>query len=381
LTTRRPQVAIVQAWVPDYRVPFHRGLRRVLDQRGIDFVLVHGYPHGDATSKLDGATVDFAHVRDNQVLRVGSKELTWQSCYRLVESADLVIGDQQSARLTNYALWFRHLAGRQRFALWGLGRNFYTDEASTLGEMIKRVMSKRVHWWFAYNDMSASIVERLGFPSERITSVNNAIDTRELTTLRDELDDARLDAFRKRAGVRSTNVAVHLSSLHRQKRIPYMLEAAEHVRRMVPDFELVIVGSGPLAQLVEDAARRHAWIHYLGRLTGIEKVAAVALAKLMFMPGNVGLAVLDSFALSTPLVSLADALHGPEMAYLQSGVNGLLVPPASNAEAFAFHVADLLRDDARLRHLVAGAGVAGEKYTIEHMVDRFADGVQRALAA
>ena len=372
---------MVQAWVPDYRVPFHRGLRRALDQRGIDFMLVHGYPHGDATSKQDGVTVDFAHVRDHHILRVASKELTWQPCYRLVQSADLVIGDQQSARLTNYALWFRYLAGRQRFALWGLGRNFYTDEASTLGEMIKRVMSRRVHWWFAYNDMSAGIVEQFGFPPERITSVNNAIDTRELTSLRDELDDARLDAFRDRVGVGSGNVAVHLSSLHRQKRIPYMLEAAEHVRRMMPDFELIVVGSGPLTHLVEDAARRHPWIHYLGRLTGIEKVATVALARLMFMPGNVGLAVLDSFALRTPLVSLADAQHGPEMSYLQSGVNGVLVPPGSNAETFASHVVDLLRDDARLSHLEAGAGAAAEKYTIEHMVNRFADGVQRALAA
>jgi exopolysaccharide biosynthesis WecB/TagA/CpsF family protein len=45
-------------------------------------------------------------------------------------------------------------------------------------EKWKQIWLTKVDWWFAYNDLSAGIVRSLGYPEERITSVQNAIDTR-----------------------------------------------------------------------------------------------------------------------------------------------------------------------------------------------------------
>jgi glycosyltransferase involved in cell wall biosynthesis len=98
------------------------------------------------------------------------------------------------------------------------------------------------------------------------------------------------------------------------------------------------------------------------------------------MPGLVGLAVLDAFAAGVPIVTLADSEHSPEIEYLVDGVNGRMVPAGTDPAGYAKHAAALLRDDAARQTLISGGLEASRRYTIEAMVERFAHGVQRALA-
>ena len=381
LNASRPQLAIIQQRMPQYMVPFHYGLRRALDQRGIGYVLVHGSAHGDMTSKQDEDAVDFAHVRDNHVLRVGSRELTWQACYDLVRSADLVIGDQGTSRLTNYPFWLRNLAGRQRFALWGHGVNFQRSNASHIGEAIKRFMSRRVHWWFVYNETSAAVVRELGFPPDRITNVQNTIDTRRLRQLVDGTTQEDILEIRRRHGLLGSNVCAYLGAIYEGKRLAYLLTACDHVRAEVDDFEMLFLGGGPQEDAVIEAAANRPWMHYVGPTFGPDKAHYLRLAKLLLMPGVVGLVILDSFASETPLITLADSEHGPEIEYLLDGSNGRMLPAGTDCVEYANEVAVLLRDENARQRLVGGGRVATEQYTIEAMVERFANGVQRALAA
>jgi glycosyltransferase involved in cell wall biosynthesis len=380
LAESRPQIAIVQARMPQYMVPFHYGLRRALDQRGIGYVLVHGSAHGAATSKQDEDAVDFAHVRDNHVLRVGSRELTWQACHDLVRSADLVIGDQGSSRLTNYPFWLKNLLGRQRFALWGHGMNFQSGNASRVGEAVKRFMSRRVHWWFVYNETSAAVVRELGFPADRITNVQNTIDTRRLRQLIAETTHEDIREICRRHGLLGTNVCIYVGGMYGEKRLAYLLAACDYVRTQVDDFEMLFLGGGPQQQIIIQAAADRAWMHYVGPTFGADKAHYLRLAKLLLMPGLVGLVILDSFAAGTPLITLADSEHSPEIEYLLDGSNGRMLPAETDYASYAKEVAVLLRDEDARQRLVDGGRVATERYTIEAMVERFANGVQRALA-
>ena len=65
-------------------------------------------------------------------------------------------------------------------------------------------------------------------------------------------------------------------------------------------------------------------------------------------------------------------LHSPEIAYLQSGDNGLMT--ADDLAAFVDAVVTLLQDPAQAQRLRAGALQAGELYSIKHMSDRFCAG-------
>ena len=95
---------------------------------------------------------------------------------------------------------------------------------------------------------------------------------------------------------------------------------------------MIFVGDGPDGASVRDAASRHEWMHWVGPRFGDERVPYMLLAELSLMPGGVGLGVLDSFALSVPLVTTSVPSQGPEIEYLEDGINGLIVENASSPE-------------------------------------------------
>ncbi|MDP9351289.1 MAG: group 1 glycosyl transferase, partial [Chloroflexota bacterium] len=89
--------------------------------------------------------------------------------------------------------------------------------------------------------------------------------------------------------------------------------------------------------------------------------------------------VLDSFALEVPLVTTAVPSHGPEIDYLEDGVNGVVVRETDNPAMYASAVARLLKDGNLRGKLVSGCRSSKDKYTVEEMAERFASGVRTAL--
>src|SRR5439155_20640401 len=107
---------------------------------------------------------------------------------------------------------------------------------------------------------------------------------------------------------------------------------------------------------------RHSWIKYIGPKFDQEKVPYFMLSKLFLMPGVVGLAVLDAFALAVPLVTTAVPGHGPEIDYLDDGTNGILVHQVQSLVAYARTVADLLRYEYQRRLIIEGRRTASTSY-------------------
>ena len=376
------RVLFVNAQMDHYRIPFYELLRAELNDRGIDLQVAYGVAKRVGAERSSAPTeLQWGHRVDNRVYRLGGRELWWQPCLDLVRTADLVIVEQASKRLLNYLLLLRQSIGRGRVALWGHGRNFKTATLSPAGEAVKRYVSRMPHWWFAYNDLSASVVRDLGFPEERITSVQNAIDTRALTAAFSRLDQSVVERLRQEMGLRGQHVGIFCGGIYAEKRTAFMVAAALAARSVLPDFELIVVGDGVEAHVLEEAAKSHPWIHFMGPRFDEEKVACFALADVFFLPGLVGLALLDSFALETPMVASASADHSPEIHYLEDGVNGLLVDDGGSPDVYAKALTDLLADKDRYGELVQGCRDARERYTIEAMASRFAEGIVAALAA
>ena len=378
---RRPRVVIVYKSFPQYRRSFYAGLREECARRGIDLQLVHGQATAADLAKGDSISLPWATQVRNRFLRVGGRQLIWQPVWRLVRGADLVIVEQASKLLVNYVLQASYLlTGRPPFALWGHGRNFQHESASPAGERVKRFLSRHVRWWFAYNDTSAAVVRSLGMPSERVTSVQNAIDTRGLVAARSRVSDQSLAALRASLALRGDNVGIYAGGMYEEKRLPFLLASCLLIRKEVPDFEMVFLGAGTHADLVRRAAEEHPWIKYLGPVFDEAKVPYFALAKTFLMPGLVGLAVLDAFALEVPLVTTAIDYHSPEVEYLIDGVNGMVVRDTDDPRSYASAVVTLLRDASLRERLKAGCRVARQRYTVEEMITRFADGIVNALA-
>ena len=376
----RPRVVMQQAWLPRYRQPFFERVRAALADRGIDFELVHGQPYGDDATKASAGRLEWAVTAEQRVWRVGSTNLTWQPCLRHMRGADLVICEQAASQLVVYALLAQaRVRSRQRFAFWGHGRNFQHSGASQVGEAVKRWMSRRADWWFAYNERSVDVLRSIGYPGERITNFQNAIDTDEIVQVRQRLTPADLEQLKGRLGLASDDVAVYVGGMYREKRLRYLIAACDEIRAQVPQFHMLFIGAGPEASTVAEAARDRPWMHHLGARFGEEKVALTLLGKLQLMPGLVGLTILDSFAIGLPLITVADSEHSPEVDYLEDGINGVMLPAGTTPQAYATRVVELLRDETARTQLAEGCARARSRYTLDVMVERFVAGVEDAL--
>ena len=98
------------------------------------------------------------------------------------------------------------------------------------------------------------------------------------------------------------------------------------------------------------------------------------------MPGAVGLGILDAFAAGVPPVTTAVPYHGHEIAYVDDGRNGMVLPDWRSPESYARSVGALLDDATRLSLLRRGCVATAADLTIEAMADNFAGGVLAALA-
>jgi hypothetical protein len=94
------------------------------------------------------------------------------------------------------------------------------------------------------------------------------------------------------------------------------------------------------------------------------------------MPYAVGLGLLDSFAMETPIITTSNPHHGPEIEYLESGINGIMTN--DNIYDYSTKVVQTLRNRSYM-YLIEGCKASAEKITHIAMVDNFKEGVLSCL--
>ena len=375
------RVVFLTAMLPHYRVAFHEGVRSRLASSGIQYEVIFGQPNQDGAFKADAVSLAWGHEIVNRYFDLGGFSVVWQPALGKVWASDLVVIGQENRLLVNYVVQSLRSWCRPKVAFWGHGRNFQADPRATVTARWKRFWATKVDWWFTYTNGTGKIIESYGFPPQRITVFHNTIDTSEIRRLASEIDQVRLDEVRQTLGVNSKHVGIYVGGIYDHKRIDFLLKAAEQVRRNVPDFVLIVVGSGAERDRIETAASQYSWIKYVGPLFGRSKVEMLRLAKVFMMPGLVGLAILDCAAIGLPIVTTAFPYHSPEIEYLQSGRNGLVVKDWLDEKAYAEAVISVLNDDAMHSKLAHGSREIGTAYTMGRMVQSFSDGVIAALSA
>lgn len=361
------RVVVIQEVVPQYRVPLFEMLRDGLNEHAVELALLYGQGTARYRTRGDTAQVEWAHAVHNKVVRLPrGATLTWQPAARQAMRADLVVVEHANRHLINYLLLAVCAAGAgPRVAFWGHGANLQSRRPDGLRERWKSATARMPHWWFAYTEGSAGRVEARGFPRERITVLQNAVDT---------------SAYRGSDVRRDPHGCIYVGSLYADKRIGFLLEAGDLIAKQLPTFTLTIVGDGPQRGLVVAAARSHPWLRYSGAVFGTEKANLVRGSSLMLNPGLVGLGVLDAFAARTPMATIGGAFHSPEFEYLVSDRNGIVLPMGSTPADYGSRVLSALADIAHLEALRRGCADASRKITLSEMHRRFQEGVLDAIA-
>jgi glycosyltransferase involved in cell wall biosynthesis len=372
------EVLIVQAMAKHYRAAFFDGLCAALARDGVRLRVAYGEPPPAERSKSDNIELDPAYgVRVPGRWWWGDR-LHYQPVLPLARTADLVIVEQANKNLVNLPLILQARLGRTQIAYWGQGRNMLTTPAS-LSERLKARTLRLVDWWFAYTRGVASYLISQGVRPGVVTVVQNAIDTRQLRRELDAVTAAERAALRDRLGIAAADpVGLFCGSLYAGKRVDFLIEAARRVRAEVPGFHLLVVGAGPAER--ELAASAATWVHFLGRQTGRAKATALRAADVFVMPAWVGLSVLDAFAAGLPVLTTdLPRGQGVEVEYIEHERNGLITPPA--IAPYAAALASVVRDAALRARLAEGARAAGERYSVETMIENFRRGIHRCLGA
>ena len=371
-----PQVTIVQRVLPHYRIPFFVGLHDCLAAAGIRLRLIYGQEFPGTVPQTCCLPEPWAQQIINKYLRFPGVELVWQPCLDSISGSDLVVVEQANRYLVNYLLHLKRRRRLLKLAYFGHGRNMQSARPECFRERFKKLFLDKIDWWFAYTELTRTLVAASGFPAERITVVQNTIEISEGNGQTGAVRQLDLSTLRAELGLVGDNVAVYCGGMHADKRLDFLLNSCLELRKLLPDFEMLFIGSGPEQRKVEQAARSYSWIHYAGPRFE-DRVPYLKLGKALLMPGLVGLVIVDSFSVEVPLITTSIPVHSPEIAYLENGINGIMT--TNNLESYVSSVYSYLRSPEQQRHLREGCRRSARLYSTENMIANFAEGIKRCL--
>lgn len=143
----------------------------------------------------------------------------------------------------------------------------------------------------------------------------NTIDTSEIS-----------DNYQFNLPDRTIPTILFIGRLVPSKRISDCLDYYRKLKSEVDNLRLVVIGDGPEAYMVRQAVQNDSNIEWLGSLVEEYQIAPyMKRAWLVFVPGASGLAINHALAYGRPYATFKEAAHGPEISYLNSGVNGYIL--------------------------------------------------------
>jgi glycosyltransferase involved in cell wall biosynthesis len=374
-----PRVLIVQGQMKQYRIPFFVKLHGQLEAEGIQLRVA--YSQAPRSEKARGDNSDLPDSFGVKVKGYWSRgeRFLYQPLLREIAGADLIIVEHANKHLISHLVLLLRVAGQKRLGFWGLGANKQTQR-SRFSEWYKRIAVKWADLYLAYTAGVAREVAVWGVSPDRIISVQNAVDTRELQAHIRSITNSELAAVRAQYGISPTaSVGLFCGMLDPVKSVPFLIDCCRIIReRMQRPFHLILVGGGSEQDTVQHIIKDLQWVHAVGPRFGREKATFFKLSDVFLLPGRVGLVILDAFAASLPLITVQIPIHGPEVEYLENAVNGFMVP--RNDETYAETVVQVLGDSPLLLRLREGALRSAEKYTVDAMVENFRAGVMRCLS-
>lgn len=360
--------------VPAYRIAALAELNDRLNDRLV--VCSGAPPAGSSLGAIDAAPDESIRKLTLRNTWISGERVHFQQflpAFRRFGTPSAILAEEspRSISLPLLMLWARR--HDVPLGLWGhFSSNAREPSDSTWRDSYRRYLAGRADACVCY---TAAIAESLGrtVPRDRIFVATNTVDTSSLFALHDRLAAEGRGPVRRRVGLpEGIPLMAFIGRLTDVEEMAGLVDLAADLQKK-QDVGLVIIGDGParasLEQHIGREGLRHAFV--LGAMRSfVESAPFLFASDVLVIPGPVGLAVNHAFALGLPVVTLRARpgmrFHGPEIDYIQDGVNGLIVERGS-PEALARGVERVLQ--RREAYSEAARTYARRHLSLERMVD------------
>jgi glycosyltransferase involved in cell wall biosynthesis len=368
-------VRILHPWLPNYRVAFFLELIELGKQDKVDYQIYAGEVPNDSFGRNDQHRGNLGfNILETKEFSIGNRSVLIQKVDKQWLNADLVIAENAIRNWTLYKWLF--LDKPKLIALWGHGRT-YTKQKTKIEEALKRFLLMKSDWFFGYTEKGVQHGASFGFPKNRTTVVQNSTDTELLKFKVEEITEDKISQFRLKHSITSENVAVFIGALDESKRLDFLIESSRQIQEKLSDFQLLIFGEGPVSISISKMSDPRDYVKLCGRADEETLAHLSKVAKIILMPGRVGLVAVDSFALGLPIVTTEWEFHAPEFEYLENQFNAVITE--DDPDAYAEEVVSLLTDMNRLLTLRNNCLESSKGYSIQLMASNFHRGVMRLL--
>ena len=373
MKTNSKKVVIIQRKMHQYRIPFFNQLKKELNNHNITLKVIYGQGSNDEQLREDQKMLSFGVFRKNFYL---NNDIVWQKTFDLTSDADLVILNQANKHLYIYFYLLKKLFSNQKIAFWGHGFNRKISRTDVRNS-IKKIYVNLVDWWFAYTFSVKEFLINSGFPDKQITVVNNSIDTSSFREELASIDTKFIEQLKRDYGLKKEDkIGVFCGSLYNEKKIDFLIKSSKKIKKEINNFKLIIIGSGPLKEYVDNEAKEREWLIYTGPLFNTKKVGLFKIASVYLNPGLTGLNILDAFCAGLPYITTSVPFHSPEIDYLIQNRNGIITKYDEND--FVKNIINIITSK-KLFEMSEHAYNSSKQYSIEQMAKNYTDGIVRCL--
>jgi len=153
------------------------------------------------------------------------------------------------------------------------------------------------------------------------------------------------------------------------KRIEDVIKYYKALKSKFQQLKLEIIGDGPEQTIVIEAVAKDTNITWHGTLVDEAKITPIMKrASLVFIPGLSGLSINHAFAYGRPYLTIKANKHGPEISYLEHGINGYILN--DNLEEDILVIASFLSDRSKLTRLCNNAKQKGDYLSVQKWVEQ-----------
>ena len=369
---RRALVAIVQEYVPRYRVGFFSGLVELLGESEIECIVIAGTPVGSQAVRGDSTNaMPWLRTIEPHRFAVGKRSVYFYGTSRHWRACDGVIMQHRGISLDLNAELMQNSISARRVGVWGHIKPFVTA-GNPIDLDIERRQMRRSDHVFAYTESGAQHARDAGASPSRVTCVMNSTDVSSLLKVSGDVDVAEVVRFQHENDLRPGQSFGWIGGHDNAKRVDFLVEVLDRLWDLDPDIKLVVGGRGDQEDLLKPAIERRQVVS-MGFVGDTEKAIIFKSCEALLNPGRIGLIAVECMALGFPILTTDWPFHAPEYEYLIEGKDVFV--SEDNVDSFVSLVLGHRHGNG-----ITWRGRGRDYPTLEQMIGNFAHGVCAMMA-